>query len=217
MVAEQAEQQSEPRWERMGPPYEMTRAEVVEFLREQGYMVTERQLQHWASQGVVPAATRKLPRGATDGKPRAIYPGYMATVIRDLLDDATQGRPLTALKDAAPRYIESRRSEAGPEASPLKRVAATRSARWQVEVAPVSLTRTVPASAALTMTATMAATGTVTPPLSRTLSRQILAYAKRFAEKNGTRWQRTVLVVEGADGQRLALTLDSHETPSDER
>ena len=191
MIAAQVEGEVEPRWQRVGPPYEMTREEVVEFLREQGYIVTERQLQQWATRGILPAATRKLPPGIDDGHPRAIYPGYMATVIRDLLDDATQGQPLTALKDAAPRYIELRRSQAGAEASPLKRVVATRSLRWRVE----------------------SATTTVTPRISRALSRQVLAYARQFAEKNGTALKRTTLVVEGQDGQRLTLALDTSEVP----
>ena len=202
-----AEQQAEPRWKRAGPPYEMTREEIVAFLREQGYLVTERQLQQWATRGILPAATRKLPRGGGDGHPRAIYPAYLATVIRDLLDDATQGQPLAALQEAAPRYIELRRSDAGPDASPLKRVTAERSLRWRVEAAPVAL------AAIGAGGATGTATLTVTPRIARALSHQVLAYARQFAERNGTSLKRATLVVEGQDGQRLTLTLESDEVP----
>ena len=190
MVAAQTEVEVDPRWKRVGPPYELTRDEVVAFLREQGYIVTERQLQQWATRGILPTPPRKLPRGATDGVSRAVYPGYMATAIRDLLDEARQGRQLAALKEAAPRYIAARQSQAGPEASPLAPVGAEYQSSWKVE-------------------ATSAATGTVTPRISRALSREVLAYARRFAEKNGTRLKCATLVVEGEDGQRLSLTLNS--------
>ncbi len=226
MVATQTEGDVEPRWRRAGPPYELTRGEIVEFLREQGYIVTERQLQKWAMRGILTAPTRKLPRGATDGKPRAVYPGYMATAIRDLLDDVREGRQLTALKEAAPRYIEARRAQAGAEASPLSRVGTERQVLWKVEATPppagdavvhaaVATATATATPASINATSTLVAIGTVTPRISRALTREVLAYARRFAEKNGTRLKHAMLVVEGEDGQRLSLTLNSEETRPD--
>ena len=229
MVATQTEVEAEPRWRRAGPPYELTRGEIVALLREQGYIVTERQLQVWATRGILPPPTRKLPRGATDGAPRAIYPGYMATAIRDLLDEARQGRQLAALKEAAPSYIEARRLQAGAEASPLTPVRAERQVLWKVEATPPSAGAAVAhadgatapataASACMSATGSLVATGTVTPRISRALSREMLAYARRFAEKNGTRLKHAALMVEGEDGQRLSLTLSGDETqPADDQ
>ena len=229
MVAAQVEGEMEPRWRRVGPPYELTRGEVVEFLREQGYIVTERQLQVWVTRGILPHPARKLPRGATDGAPRAVYPGYMATAIRDLLDAARQGRQLAALKEAAPRYIEARRSQAGAEASPLSPVGVELQSSWSVAATvpsqrlavaqPGHAAAETPArGASVQVTASLETVGTVAPRISRVLSREVLGYAKRFAEKNGTRLKHVALVIEGEDGQRLSLTLSGDETqPTDER
>jgi len=131
----------------------------------------------------------------------------MAIAIRDLLEDARQGRTLAQLEAAAPHYIEQRRSEAGPDAGSLTRVAAPRSVRWRVEAAPVALAASGAAGATATVTLT------VTPRISRALSHQMLAYAKQFAERNGTSLKSATLVVEGQDGQRLTLTLADDATP----
>jgi hypothetical protein len=91
-----------PRWKRAGPPYLMTRAELIEELATWQYRVTDRQLKSWATYGLLPPPIRQVPPGATDGKPRALYRPWVIGAVMDLLARLRKGETVEDLKPIAP-------------------------------------------------------------------------------------------------------------------
>ena len=88
---------TEPRWKTIGPPYRLTRDEIIAELAQRGVRVTDRQLKLWATRGLLPPPERRLPRGATDGKPRALHPYWVVGLIPDMLVRMRSGHTIENL------------------------------------------------------------------------------------------------------------------------
>lgn len=88
------DQRTEPRWRRAGPPYHLTRAELLDELRRRGYTITAQTLQKWARAGLIPRPARRRPPGATDGVARAMYAAALLPVLERLLRESGPGLPL---------------------------------------------------------------------------------------------------------------------------
>jgi len=113
---ESAPADAEPRWKAAGEPYQLTRDELVDNLRHRfKYDVTARQLRAWQAYGILPKPLRAVPRGATDGKPRALYPHYMFLTILELCERWEAGATRDELKDAAPDLLRKYRQNTAIE------------------------------------------------------------------------------------------------------
>ncbi len=103
MSESETQVQAEPRWRIVGEPYLLTRDELLAELREWVPGVTERQLRSWATYGLLPPTTRKVPPGAMDGVARALHPVWVIGLIRDLWKRIRwKQRTIEQLKSIAP-------------------------------------------------------------------------------------------------------------------
>jgi len=114
MVAEQVESRAEPRWLTAGPPYEFTRAELLEALAILGNPISDGHLRSWANRGLLPPPSRRtVPPGATDGIVRALYPVWTVALLARLLDRSQRNETIEQLRTALPEELRELERWAG--------------------------------------------------------------------------------------------------------
>lgn len=116
MIATMEETQREtadtdPRWVKAGPPYLLTRDELVEELEKRQINISARQLRSWASYGLLPKTTRRIPPGATDGVARALYQIGIIKIIQNILIALSVGQTLESMKSRAGAWIKESQDE----------------------------------------------------------------------------------------------------------
>ena len=74
----------------------LTRAELVERVRADGFDVTERVLAYWEHSGVLPRAVRRW----RDGKPAALYPQWAVSAVVTIRIMQTAGESLDLIRCA---------------------------------------------------------------------------------------------------------------------
>ncbi len=216
----------EPRWLAAGPPYRLTRGELLRELRGKGYEITERQLRRWGELGMLPPPVRRVPPGATDGIVRALYPGWTLTLVARLLADIQGGARIADLQAAAPGYRDHLQATANDNMVPAipeptfraihvaddghltATETATREHVVQGSIAAVPGAATVNATATFTAEGTLTATGQVTlsviPRVPRALQRALWKYVADFAERNATAVADATLTLRDEAGRPLA-------------
>ena len=211
MVAARADEQikeqtPEPRWLAAGPPYLLTRDELIAELAARGFATSPRQLQSWVSYGVLPKPARRVPALADARVPRALYPAWLIPVLEELLGLAHQNQTIAQLKDQAPAIIAHWREKdavllagsasatasapAATIAGALRPVGTSRSASWQVRA---------------------------NPRVSRALQRAAWAYARALAAANERTVANLALVVQDEDGAELRVALPAPPPPRQKR
>jgi hypothetical protein len=97
-ATEQANKSTKPRWWTAGPPYLLTRDELLDELHKRGLYISERQIRSWVSYGLLPKPIRRVPSGATDGVARALYPLWIIGVIGELYFSTHNVQPKKTLQ-----------------------------------------------------------------------------------------------------------------------
>lgn len=101
-----------PRWRRAGPPWLLTREELVDELQHAQIDVSGRQIQRWVSAGVLPKPIRQVPRSGPGNKAKALYPQWLLYVLFDLHHQAPPGATMAELKQVANQSIHTWRDDA---------------------------------------------------------------------------------------------------------
>ncbi len=108
---EHATEHTEPRWVTAGPPYLLTRDELVDELEKRRLNVTARQVRAWVSYGLIPKPIRRVPSGSSDSLARALYPISTIRLIQKILIGMSVGQSIEHLKQRAPVWIEEGKEE----------------------------------------------------------------------------------------------------------
>lgn len=209
---------TEPRWKAAGPPYLLTRDELLQELHSSGYDLSERRLRDWATEQILPRPVHRLPAQATDGIARALYPAFMVAVIKDLLD-AEASRKTTSrasLRKLAPQRIQYWQARYGD--APEVKDATTRVATQTVQITPLSVSdagaihakETSSLRATSTGTSSVTATLTVSPAPAHRLRDAVWGYAARFAERNGSRVTEATLTLQTEEGISVTIPIHPH-------
>jgi len=219
---ESAPGKTEPRWKMAGPPYLLTRDELLQELRSSGYALSDRRLRDWATEHIIPRPRRRVPAQAPDRVPRVLYPSFMVAVIKDLLD-AESSRQTTReeLRQMAPQRIQYWQARYGddPEVKEIPPSTSTFSGGATIPI-PISTGTLVSAPPASTLSGTvpaptstgrLTAGGTVSPAPARRLQHAVWGYASRFAERNSSRVTGATLTLQTEDG--TAVTIPIHPAP----
>lgn len=103
MSEEQATVETEPRWKAAGPPYLLTREELLAELRKRGIKASDRQIKSWVTYGLIPRPTRRAPPGAAERRAHALYPIWTVGLVVDLLARLRLGASIEELKSLAPQ------------------------------------------------------------------------------------------------------------------
>ena len=187
---ESAPGKTEPRWKMAGPPYLLTRDELLQELRSSGYALSDRRLRDWATEHIIPRPRRRVPAQAPDRVPRVLYPSFMVAVIKDLLD-AESSRQTTReeLRQMAPQRIQYWQARYGD--NPEVKEGAT---------IPIPIS-----------------TGTlVSPPPgpapAQRLRLAVWGHAARVAERNAIRVTEATLTLKTEDG--TVITIPIHPVPA---
>jgi hypothetical protein len=92
---------TEPRWVAAGPPYLLTRDELVDELQKRRLNVTDRQIRSWVSYGLLPKPILRVPLGAPTGRGqvRALYPITNIGIIQDILNGIRVGWTTERIKE----------------------------------------------------------------------------------------------------------------------
>ncbi len=220
---ESAPGETEPRWKMAGPPYLLTRDELLQEVHSFGYDLSDRRVRDWATQNIIPRPMHRLPAQATDGIARSLYPAFMVEVIKDLLEAELRDQVTTreALRQMAPQRIQYWQARYGddPEVKEIPPSTSTFSGGATIPI-PISngtlvsappastLSGTVPAP---TSTGRLTAGGTVSPAPARRLQHAVWGYASRFAERNSSRVTGATLTLQTEDG--TAVTIPIHPAP----
>lgn len=235
-VAIANEQSLRPRWLRAGPPYWLTRDELIAEMAARGFVVGEPQLRAWVSRGILPKPERRVPPLAEERLPRALYPAHFIPALGALLGFAQQGESLAEIKQRAPEVFDHWRHQVGEGAPPpparaystLSGVgvspAPTGSGASLVATPPPAIETTTGASGAatagaavLTGSATLQVAATVTPRLTRALQRAVWEYARRVAERNGVEIECMTLVAHMPAGEELPVSIPPPPAPRQRR
>ncbi len=198
---ESAPGETEPRWKMAGPPYLLTRDELLQEVHSFGYDLSDRRVRDWATQNIIPRPMHRLPAQATDGIARSLYPAFMVEVIKDLLEAELRDQVTTreALRQMAPQRIQYWQARYGdnPEVKEIPPSTSTFSGGATIPI-PISAGRLV-------------ASGTVSPAPARRLQHAVWGYASRFAERNSSRVTGATLTLQTEDG--TAVTIPIHPAP----
>ena len=220
---ESAPGKTEPRWKMAGPPYLLTRDELLQELRSSGYALSDRRLRDWATEHIIPRPIRRVPAQAPDRVPRVLYPSFMVAVIKDLLDaESSSQTTREELRQMAPQRIQYWQARYGddPEVKEIPASTSTFSGGATIPI-PISngtlvsappastLSGTVPAP---TSTGRLTAGGTVSPAPARRLQHAVWGYASRFAERNSSRVIEATLTLKTEDG--TVITIPIHPVPA---
>ncbi len=198
---ESAPTQPQPRWKIAGPPYLLTRDELLQELRSSGYALSARRLRDWATEHIIPRPRRRVPAQAPDRVPRVLYPSFMVAVIKDLLDAESSSKTTREqLRQMAPQRIQYWQARYGdnPEVKEIPPRTSTFSGGATIPI-PISV-------------GTLVASGTVSPAPARRLQDAVWGYASRFAERNSSRVIEATLTLKTEDG--TVITIPIHPVPA---
>jgi hypothetical protein len=181
------------------PPL-MTREAVLAELHERGYQISERQLRSWVTYGILPRPIRRVPKGATDGVARALYPVWMVDVIAYLVHEMARGVSREKLKFMAPTVIQALELTYKMEQIGSRTTPDTFDAVWDqvIDDDVVSALDYLPAPPP--------------PRIPRALQRAVQDYAERVALASGTPITHITLDLMDADGKKTTIALPA---PSD--
>ncbi len=197
---ESAPGKTEPRWKMAGPPYLLTRDELLQELRSSGYALSDRRLRDWATEHIIPRPRRRVPAQAPDRVPRVLYPSFMVAVIKDLLD-AESSRQTTReeLRQMAPQRIQYWQARYGddPEVKEIPPSTSTFSGGATIPI-PIS-----------TGTLVSAPPG---PAPAQRLRLAVWGHAARVAERNAIRVTEATLMLKTEDG--TVITIPIHPVPA---
>ncbi len=201
MVMNEQEVAAEPRWKTSGPPYLLTRDELLQELRSSGYVLSDRRVRDWVTQNIIPRPTRRLPAHATDGIARSMYPAFMVAVIKDLLGAELSNQATTReeLRQIASRLIPYWQKRYGD--APEVRDATAQTSTQTLQ------TRALSASASVASTSSVTAKATVAPRPARRLRLAVWGYASRFAERNTSRVTEATLMLKTEDGTVVSIPI----------
>jgi len=199
--------ESDLRWRRAGPPYLLTRDELVEELARRGYATSERQIVSWVSYGILPKSERKVPKLSGDRLPRALYPAYLIPALQELLHQARQNTTLAQLREMAPGIVATWRERMGG-GLPGAALSGTASGR-----AGGSATLTVTDPRVRPPTRLIDARPTVPPAVPRALQRALWAYAQQLAELRQDTPVEARIVVRMAEGNEVAIAVPAPPPP----
>ena len=206
MVAKQADstQGEEPRWQRAGPPYLLTREELVEELRQRRYAVTARQIQFWITSGVLPLPARGVVALGPDRRHRALFPASLIPVLEQLLHAAERGRTLAQLRELAPTLIEQWRGRVGDGRNVPTLAVIRGSGSVVAPTSTLSGSATAPAptgsGSGLTSTAPVGI-----PRVPRALQRAAWQYAALLVAERGHVVGEVTLLVRTRTGEDIAI------------
>jgi hypothetical protein len=222
---ESAPGKTEPRWKMAGPPYLLTRDELLQELRSSGHALSDRRLRDWATDHIIPRPRRRVPAQAPDRVPRVLYPSFMVAVIKDLLDaESTSQTTREELRQMAPQRIQYWQARYGddPEVKEIPPSASTFSGGATIPI-PISAgtlvsappgstlsgTGTVPAP---TSTGRLTAAAPVGPAPAQRLRLAVWGHAARVAERNAIRVTEATLMLKTEDG--TVITIPIHPVPA---
>ncbi len=213
---ESAPGKTEPRWKMAGPPYLLTRDELLQELRSSGYALSDRRLRDWATEHIIPRPRRRVPAQAPDRVPRVLYPSFMVAVIKDLLDaESSSQTTREELRQMAPQRIQYWQARYGdnPEVKEIPPSTSTFSGGATIPI-PISAGTLVSAPLAATLSGTgrLVASATVSPAPARRLQDAVWGYASRFAERNSSRVIEATLTLKTEDG--TVITIPIHPVPA---
>ena len=90
---------TEPRWKTAGPPYLLTREELLDELHSRGTLITDRQLKSWVTYGLIPRPIRRVRPGTTDGRPHALFHLWTIGLIGEYWRRLHKGQTIEKLKE----------------------------------------------------------------------------------------------------------------------
>ena len=232
---EQVTTTAEPRWKAAGPPYLLTRDELLSELHKLGYQMSDRQIRDWVTDKIIPRPTHRLPPGATDGIARALYPAWLLVVITKLLQEIDRGASRAEAQHLAQPLIEQWREHAD-NLYIIDQVLAGNRVLWGSATAQpatgsgpgVTTPQTgdterrdavahVNTQVLLTGQSSVTAKGTVLPRIPRRLQLAIWGYAARFTERNSTRVTEASLTLRTEDGGEVHITINPAPPPKKRR
>ena len=216
------------RWRQAGPPYLLTRDELVEELARRGYATSERQIVSWVSYGILPKSERKVPKLAGDRLPRALYPAYLIPALQELLHHAGQNATIAQLREMAPAILATWRERlgGGPPGVALSGTASGKASGSATLATSAALSGTATGTAGDSATLTMTdprvrppltrlngARATAPPAIPRALQRALWAYAQHLAELRQSAPVEARLVVQLAEGDEEAIAVPAPPPP----
>ncbi len=223
------------RWRQAGPPYLLTRDELVEEIARRGYATSERQVISWVTYGIIPKPERRVPKLSGDRLPRALYPAYLIPALQDLLALAHRGKTRAQLREEAPALVAAWRERVGVG---LPGAALAASSHAQASGS-ASLTPGVPtlSGAGTAPAPTGSGIGLITtdprvrppairpvgnrpippPPVPRTLQRALWAYTQELAELRQVEVVETTIVMRLADGGEFVLSVPAPLAPQEQK
>ena len=197
---ESAPGKTEPRWKMAGPPYLLTRDELLQELRSSGYALSDRRLRDWATEHIIPRPRRRVPAQAPDRVPRVLYPSFMVAVIKDLLDaESTSQTTREELRQMAPQRIQYWQARYGdnPEVKEIPPSTSTFSGGATIPI-PISAGTLVSAPSG--------------PAPAQRLRLAVWGHAARVAERNAIRVTEATLMLKTEDG--TVITIPIHPVPA---
>ncbi len=223
---ESAPGKTEPRWKRAGPPYLLTRDELLQELRSSGYALSDRRLRDWATEHIIPRPIRRVPAQAPDRVSHVLYPSFMVAVIKDLLvAESSRQTTREELRQMAPQRIQYWQARYGdnPEVKEIPPSTSTFSGGATIPI-PISTGTLVSAPPASTLSGTVPAptsTGRLTavapvtpvgPAPAQRLRLAVWGHTARVAERNAIRVTEATLMLKTEDG--TVITIPIHPVPA---
>lgn len=186
----------------------LTRDELIEQLRGEGFVVDREDLRNWQSTGAIPYGVNRWDGTAT----RTFYAPWMLGVVRTLRVMQADGRKMAEIRVHLRDLFDRRRSasKAGRVRSASAAVVATVTA---------TSTATVRATAFVSDTAAVRATETATvatfPAVPPDLAGRLAAFSRDAERATGGRIVRAEVRLIDEEGRPLVFRLDTRPRPNE--